>query len=403
MSPDVLVFDDGSAQIAPLTDLRASFGVRTGAWTMLERLVRGGWRVAGALVRPGAEALTRERHPGLAVNAPPAGPGAVLAVNGRWALPDAGRLASLRPGEAAVGPDGSVIAACVAAEQAPALLEGGPVGLRKVDWPEAWASMLTRPWSTRAVRDAAIDADLGALTNTLPRLASGGGVTVIGQAAHAHRSARVAPTAVLDAEGGPVVLDEGAIVRPGAILIGPVYVGPNSTVLERATIRPHTAVGPWCKVNGEVGGCVFQGYANKAHDGYLGDSWVGEWVNLGAGTTNSNLLNTYGEVIAKARPDGRSERTGQQFLGATIGDHVKTAICTRLYTGCVLGTGSMFAGTSAVSGCVAGFSWVTDEGARPYRFEKFLEVARAAMGRRKVTPGPAYVERLRELAGGGAG
>jgi UDP-N-acetylglucosamine diphosphorylase/glucosamine-1-phosphate N-acetyltransferase len=263
--------------------------------------------------------------------------------------------------------------------------------------------MLTRPWSTRAVRDAAIDADLAALAGALPRFTGGVGVTVIGAAVHAHASTRVAPTAVLDAEGGPIVLEEGATVRPGAIILGPAYVGPHATVLERATIRAHTSIGPWCKVNGEVGGCVFQGYSNKAHDGYLGDSWVGEWVNLGAGTTNSNLLNTYGEVIAKASPEARSERTGQRFLGATIGDHVKTAICTRLFTGCVAGTGSMLAGTAAVSGCVAGFSWVTDEGVRPYRIDKFLEVARAAMARRKVTPGPAYVERLRALASGGPG
>jgi UDP-N-acetylglucosamine diphosphorylase/glucosamine-1-phosphate N-acetyltransferase len=292
-----------------------------------------------------------------------------------------------------------VIAACLPASAAAGLLDAGPVGLRKVEWRDAGAAMLTRPWSTRAVRDAAIDADLKTLALLLPRFPGAPGVTVMGSAVHAHPSARVSPTAVLDAEAGPVVLDEASVVRPGAIVIGPAYVGPRSTVLERATIRPHTAIGPSCKVNGEVGGCVFQGFANKAHDGYLGDSWVGEWVNLGAGTTNSNLLNTYGEVIAKASPDGRSERTGQQFLGATIGDHVKTAICTRLFTGCVLGAGCMFAGTAPVSGCVPAFSWVTDEGARPYRFDKFLEVARAAMARRKLTPGPAYVDRLRELAG----
>ncbi len=168
-------------------------------------------------------------------------------------------------------------------------------------------------------------------------------------------------------------------------------------MLERATIRQNTAVGPWCKVNGEIGGVLFQGYSNKAHDGYLGDSFVGEWVNLGAGTTNSNLLNTYGEVITRATPDGKHERTGETFLGAIIGDHVKTAICTRIMTGSVLHTGGMFATTAAVSGCVAPFTWATDAGQRPYRFEKFIEVARAAMSRRKITPSGAYTTLLRDL------
>jgi acetyltransferase-like isoleucine patch superfamily enzyme len=180
-------------------------------------------------------------------------------------------------------------------------------------------------------------------------------------------------------------------------------VGPHSTVLERATIRQHTAIGPWCKVNGEVGGTIFQGYANKAHDGYLGDSWMGEWVNLGAGTTNSNLLNTYGEIVSRATPDGKNERTGENFLGAVIGDHVKTAICTRIMTGSVLHTGSMFATTAPVSGCVGAFTWATDDpdtgrpSHRPYRLDKFGEVMRAAMARRKVEPSEAYLRRLAEL------
>jgi hypothetical protein len=91
-------------------------------------------------------------------------------------------------------------------------------------------------------------------------------------------------------------------------------------------------------------------------------------------------------------------RTGEQFLGAIIGDHVKTAICTRIMTGAILHTGSMFATTAPVSGCVPGFTWNTDAGTKPYRFDKFLEVARAAMGRRKVAPSDGYTDALRSLS-----
>jgi bifunctional N-acetylglucosamine-1-phosphate-uridyltransferase/glucosamine-1-phosphate-acetyltransferase GlmU-like protein len=169
-------------------------------------------------------------------------------------------------------------------------------------------------------------------------------------------------------------------------------------VLERATIRPNTVIGPYCKVAGEVSGVIFQGFSNKAHDGFLGDSWLGEWVNLGAGTTNSNLLNTYGEVIALGSPGGSYERTGEQFLGAIIGDHVKTAICTRIMTGAVIHTGAMLAQTAAVTGCVGPFAWCTDEGVKQYRPAKFIEVAKAAMARRGVVPSAGYLSTVSELA-----
>jgi hypothetical protein len=151
-------------------------------------------------------------------------------------------------------------------------------------------------------------------------------------------------------------------------------------------------------VAGEVGGTIFQGYANKAHDGHLGDSWIGEWANFGAGTTNSNLLNTYGEVIAQASNGDQRVRTGLKFLGCIVGDHVKFAILTRIMTGSVFGTGSMIAKADAPT-CVGRFEWITEERRQPYRWEKFAEVAEAAMARRTVKMSAAYAKRLKGLAG----
>jgi UDP-N-acetylglucosamine diphosphorylase/glucosamine-1-phosphate N-acetyltransferase len=401
--PRAILFDDGRGELSPLTDLRASFEVRCGAFTALERLVRDGdVRVVGLFVPADLADVLRERH-SIPVNPDRIDDGPVLAINGRWAECDGSSAANLDPGEAWIDPTtGEVIAACVEAGDLPGVIRHETSALRAIPAGGPGLGLLRKPWGARQVRDRALKMDLSRFDPSAGAGVPPGVVTIGGKVAgrgvYIHPAARVMPTAVIDHEAGPVVIDESATVRPGTVLIGPCYVGPHSTVLERATIRPGTAIGPWCKVNGEVSGTIFQGYANKAHDGFLGDSWVGEWVNLGAGTTNSNLLNTYGEVIARATPSGPYERTGEQFLGAVIGDHVKTAIGTRLYTGCVLGTGSMFACTAAVSGCVPAFSWVTDEGPRPYRFEKFMETARAAMGRRNVTPGPAYTDLLRRLA-----
>ena len=137
-------------------------------------------------------------------------------------------------------------------------------------------------------------------------------------------------------------------------------------------------------MGGEVGGTVFQGFANKSHEGHLGDSYVGEWVNLGAGTTNSNLLNTYGEVSMRLEPDGSRWRSGRQFLGCILGDHVKTAIGTRIMTGTVIGTGAMVAGSTPPASVVPRFAWVTDDGVRSYRLDKFLDVAGTVMARREL-------------------
>jgi len=418
----LIAFDDGKGVLSPLTDLRAAFNVRTGALTTLERVRRWlGASVVGLWVPEAARALTRHAH-SEPVNTWPAGDAPLYVYNGRCVIPPA-RLRELKPGEIITeAGTGDLVAGLLAPEVARRAVLGEPVpGTVVADLPAP--AMLSRPWHVRRFRDTAIKLDLELLARRTPQgpddatsdqelfeLPSGG-LTISGQGPEPLRigggpltirgGARVYPGVVLDVEHGGIVIDENAMVRPGAILIGPAYVGPSSVVLERATIRPNTAIGPFCKVNGEVGGTILQGYSNKAHDGYLGDSWLGEWVNLGAGTTNSNLLNTYGEVTAIATPVGSHERTGEQFLGAIIGDHVKTAICTRIMTGSVLHIGGMFASTAPISGCTPPFAWVTDQGPRRYRAPKFIEVVRAAMARRKVEPGEAYLERLSALLASG--
>ena len=120
-------------------------------------------------------------------------------------------------------------------------------------------------------------------------------------------------------------------------------------------------------------------------------------MNLGAGTVNSNLLNTYGEVAMRLRPDSPLERTGRQFMGCIVGDHVKLAIGTRIMTGTSIGTGTMWAASSPVTGAVAPFAWVTDDGERRFRADKFMDIARTVMARRGTAPGEAVAARLAAL------
>ena len=182
-----------------------------------------------------------------------------------------------------------------------------------------------------------------------------------------------------------------------AAICGPCSIGREAVIVDHALIKPNTVVGPVCKIGGEVGGTIFQGFTNKAHDGHLGDSWVGEWVNFGAGTTNSNLLNTYGEVSMRLGPEGPLHRTGLTFQGAIVGDHVKFTINTRLMTGTVAGTGAMIATTASPPATIRRFAWLTDRGEQVFRFEKFVDTAARVMVRRNQVPSDAYVDALRSL------
>jgi UDP-N-acetylglucosamine diphosphorylase/glucosamine-1-phosphate N-acetyltransferase len=216
------------------------------------------------------------------------------------------------------------------------------------------------------------------------------GVLVLGDARGVVvRRATVEPQVIFDVRKGPVVLEPDSLVRAGTRLEGPLYVGPGSWILGGA-IR-HSAIGPLCRVHGEVAYSVFLGYSNKSHDGFLGHSIVGQWVNLGAGTITSNLKNTYGEV----RLDLPTARlgTGRTNVGTLFGDHVKTAIGSLLGTGTVLGTGANVFG-SPVPRYVRPFAWGVT-GGQTLDAEAFVTVAHRVMPRRGVDITPEIAASLR--------
>lgn len=157
--------------------------------------------------------------------------------------------------------------------------------------------------------------------------------------------ATIDPSATVDTSEGIVLLERGATVGPHSHLRGPLLVGADSVVLPHATLGTHTAVENNCKLGGEISGSIISAYSNKSHYGFLGHSYLGSWVNLGAGTTNSNLKNTYGEIHLEK--DNQRIATGMQFLGCLIGDYTKTAIGTTIFTGKTIGACSMLYGTVA--------------------------------------------------------
>ena len=147
---------------------------------------------------------------------------------------------------------------------------------------------------------------------------------------------------VTDSSAGPIVIEQNVTVRPLACLNGPIYLAANSRVNEHTMLKNGVVVGEYAKVGGEIGASIIEAYSNKCHYGYLGHSYLGCWVNLGAGTSNSNLKNSYGNV--RVEVEGQSINTGMQFMGCVIGDYTKSAINTSIFTGKLIGACSMLYG-----------------------------------------------------------
>ena len=190
----------------------------------------------------------------------------------------------------------------------------------------------------------------------------------------------IEPGVVLDLRHGPVGLGRNVQVRAGCRLEGPVWAGAGSRLLGGAISG--LATGPASYFRGEVADVQAVGWVNKAHEGHLGHALLGRWINLGAGTTNSDLKNNYGSV--RVGPPGREVDTGLLKLGCLLGDHVKTAIGTLLDTGTMLGAGANLFGPGRPPKWVPPFAWGFGEGAGLYRRESFLATAAVVMERRGI-------------------
>lgn len=196
---------------------------------------------------------------------------------------------------------------------------------------------------------------------------------------------------------GPVFLGNGAHIMSGAVLRGPCVIMDHSLVKMGSHIDHGTTIGPWCKVGGDVSQSIFQGYSNKAHEGYLGNSYIGEWCNLGAGTITSNMKNTYGSIRMTDWATGKLYDTGLQFCGVVMGDHTKTAIGSKINTGSSMGIFSNLVSDGILAGCFPSFTWLTPTKKQQHDLDKAIDTARIVMARRNVELTPAYEKMVRRL------
>jgi len=194
-------------------------------------------------------------------------------------------------------------------------------------------------------------------------------------------SVQVAPTAVIDASGGPVIIEDKTRIEPFSYIQGPCYIGPDCRIVG-GKIRPGSSFGPVCRIGGEVEGSVMLGYCNKYHEGFLGHAYLGEWINLGALTANSDLKNNYKEIAVEIGE--RIVNTGSIKIGCFIGDHTKTGIGTMLNTGINIGFScNLYGARLFADKKIPSFSWGVPEDLQRYKLEKAIETAAVSMGRRE--------------------
>ena len=192
--------------------------------------------------------------------------------------------------------------------------------------------------------------------------------------------ANIKEGAILDtSNGGPIIIDKNVIVDIGALLQGPIYIGDNSYIAPGSKIRPGTIIGKNCKIGGEVSNSIFYANSNKVHDGFIGDSFIGEWVNIGAGTNNSNLKNNYSNINFSFNGKDSID-TKLQFLGSIIGDYTRIGISTMLNTGTYIGLGANVFGPGFQNKHISSFSWGSNEVKTD--FKKFISTCEKMYVRR---------------------
>ena len=243
--------------------------------------------------------------------------------------------------------------------------------------------LINNRWELLSVNAVAISNDIDLIKESISYQKIPKDVIVIGPKDSIYlEEGAILSACTLNSKEGPIYISKGAEVMEGALIRGPFALCENAVVKMGAKIYGASTIGPFCKVGGELSNVIFQSYSNKGHDGFLGNSYIGEWCNLGADTNVSNLKNNYDSVSSYCYEKKEEVNTGLQFLGLFMGDHSKTGINSMFNTGAVVGVSCNLYGAGFFPKHTLSFSWGEPNALEPFRIEKSLEYANKMMERR---------------------
>ena len=382
--------------LEPITLTRPSFEIRCGALTCIERI---NLLLPDAnihlFVRPDLEDITKETFPGHQVNPTQVEEGIWLLGNVLWSDEDIDTIKDQQ--STLFYANNTLIGAHLTQEAGQKWLEsGGPIlGDLDIDFAKSDLStyVLEYLWEAVDLTYQQIEKDIQYFTEfSTPETDA---IMINEKNIFTHKSSIISKGAVIDASHGPVIIANGASVKPLAYLEGPLYLGEKCVVEPLTQIKGGCSIGPVCKLGGEVNSVIMQGWSNKVHDGHMGDAYLGQWVNLGAGTVNSNLKNNYSDIDVMV--NGTMTNTSSKHVGCFMGDHVKTAIGTRLNTGTVIGPGSNIAVKGFPPKTIQPFSWCVGEKIKRNKWDAFIETARIVKKRRGLDLSSAEEELLQKI------
>lgn len=352
----IYLFEDRQVlDLEPLTLTRASFELRCGAFTHLERLrsITANQPIT-LMVRPELAEVIQERYPDLLIN--PERIEAGLWLNGA-ALWNKTALKTVKTESLPIIRDGRLVGASYNADDGEQfhryLLNNASMSFTSSDLKNLklmgylWDHLLTNPEQITTDFHDHYQNRVNAIVPDGVHLMGNGGV-YFGQ------DLTIDPAVVLDTRKGPIIIEDGAVIGSHSVIKGPCYIGPECYVKPFSLLEEVT-LGPMCRVMGQLTSVIIQSYSNKQHYGFLGHTYLGSWINLGAGTSNSNLKINYGKV--KVKVNGRITNTGQIFVGCFIGDYAKTAIGTLLPTGSRIGVAANIFDNINPPRVVPSFSW----------------------------------------------
>ena len=371
-----------------MTYVRPVYDLFCGMVSLQEKLIRNFPQASITLhTRSVLEKVVRDRYPDCLVNEFPAGLEEILFINGRSLLNSKTELNKLGKNQSFIIND-TVVAARLSGAELTIPIETVQNGItidldetaierQKVDGilvEYIWDLIQANGDQIRSDFTFAIQGRGGAVIDD--------GTIINDENVFIDKTAKIMPHVVVDGSNGPVFIDRDVVIQPHVYVQGPVYIGPSVLIKAGAQIYSGSSIAEGCKIGGEVNNSIILPWSNKAHGGYLGSSYVGSWVNIGAGTNNSNLKNNYGAV--KVTVDGEAIDTGLQFMGLIMGDHSKCGINTTFNTGTSIGINCNLYGSVIHEKHIPSFTWGSAVGGyTTYKLEKALSVNKIVMSRRK--------------------
>ena len=386
----ITVFEDSNySSLFPLNINRASCELRCGAFTNLERInnLLSTEDSIQLVVRDELTTLMKERYPNLTVNPEMVSQGIWLNGRGLW---NENKLIEITSSRSYT--NNGILMAIQNHEDIPltefhqyldsASLVSTEIVIQFIK--NVWDGIFLQSEVIAADAQNFIDYKQGDIHPTVA-IENGDNVFIDG-------GASVRAGSVLDASAGPIIIADNAYIDIGSLIQGPVYIGPGCVINPGTKLRGNVTLGPQCKIGGEVEDVIFQGFSNKQHDGFLGHSYIGEWVNLGANTNNSDLKNNYGSIRIKVGED--EIETGRQFLGAFISDYVRTGISTMLTTGTIIGLGANVFGGGFQPKYIRPFQWGTDNKTELDKFFQTIETMKKRRGKNLGEPEKLLISKI---------